>query len=72
MSKPMGRIISGNNRYKVITGEATDDRRNDLDIAQIFHWNNSQATLHSSVAYFISSDELRHLSYVIILYTSGV
>ena len=69
MSKPMGGITSGNdNGCKVITGEATDDERNDPDIAQRFHLNNSQATLH----YFISSEELYHMSYVIILDTSGV
>ena len=75
MSKPMGRITSGSdNRCKVITGEATDDERNDQDIAQRFHLNNSQATLHYFVAYFISSEELYHniMSYVIILDTSGV
>ena len=37
-----------------------------------FHLNNSQATLHYFVAYFISSEELYHMSYVIILDTSGV
>ena len=37
------------------------------DAAQGFHWNNSQATLHPFVAYFVDSGELRHLSYVIIL-----
>lgn len=36
------------------------------DAAQGFHWNNSQATLHPFVAYFIDSGEVRHLSYVII------
>ena len=54
---------------KVITGEATDDERNDPDIAQRFHLNNSQATLHYFVAYFISSEELYHMNYVD---TSGV
>ena len=64
MSKPMGGITSGNdNGCKVITGEATDDERNDPDIAQRFHLNNSQATLHYLVAYFISSEELYHMSY---------
>ena len=73
MSKPMGGITSGNdNGCKVITGEATDDERNDPDIAQRFHLNNSQATLHYFVAYFISSKELYHMSYVINLDTSGV
>ena len=73
MSKPMGGITSGNdNRCKVITGEATDDERNDPDVAQRFHLNNSQATLHYFVAYSISSEELYHMSYVIILDTSGV
>ena len=36
------------------------------DAAQGFHWNNSQATLHPFVAYFVDSGELCHLSYVII------
>ena len=36
------------------------------DAAQGFHWNNSQATLHPFVAYYIDSGELHHLSYVII------
>jgi hypothetical protein len=36
------------------------------DAAQGFHWNNSQATLHPFVAYFVESGELCHLSYVII------
>ena len=36
------------------------------DAAQGFHWNNSQATLHPFVAYFVDREELRHLSYVII------
>ena len=36
------------------------------DAAQGFHWNNSQATLHPFVAYFLDSGEVRHLSYVII------
>ncbi len=36
------------------------------DAAQGFHSNNSQATLHPFIAYFIDSGELCHLSYVII------
>ena len=36
------------------------------DAAQGFHWNNSQATLHPFVAYYIDSGELCHFSYVII------
>ncbi len=36
------------------------------DAAQGFHWNNSQATLHPFVAYYVDSDELHHLSYTII------
>ena len=36
------------------------------DAAQGFHWNNSQATIHPFVAYFVDSGELCHLSYVII------
>jgi hypothetical protein len=34
------------------------------DAAQGFHWNNSQATLHPFVAYYLDSGEVRHLSYV--------
>ena len=33
------------------------------DDAQGFHWNNSQATLHPFVAYYVDSRELCHLSY---------
>lgn len=36
------------------------------DAAQGFHWNNAQATIHPFVAYYIESDELRHVSYVVI------
>ena len=36
------------------------------DAAQGFHWNNSQATLHPFVAYYLDSEEVRHLSYVVI------
>ena len=36
------------------------------DAAQGFHWNNSQATIHPFVAYYIESGEVCHLSYVII------
>ena len=36
------------------------------DAAQGFHWNNSQATIHPFVAYYMKSGELQHLSYVII------
>ena len=36
------------------------------DAAQGFHWNNSQATIHPFVAYYMDSDELCHLSYVVI------
>ena len=36
------------------------------DAAQGFHWNNSQATLHPFVAYYVDCGELCHLSYVII------
>ena len=36
------------------------------DAAQGFHWNNSSATLHPFVAYYLDSEELRHLSYVVI------
>ena len=36
------------------------------DAAQGFHWNNSQATIHPFVGYYIESGEIRHLSYVII------
>ena len=36
------------------------------DAAQGFHWNNSQATIHPFVAYYIDSGKLCHLSFVII------
>ena len=36
------------------------------DAAQGFHWNNSQATVHPFVGYYIDTSEIRHLSYVII------
>ena len=36
------------------------------DAAQGFHWNNSQATIHPFVAYYLDSGEICHLSYVII------
>ena len=36
------------------------------DAAQGFHWNNSQATIHPFVVYYIDSGELCHLSYVVI------
>ena len=36
------------------------------DSAQGFRWNNSQATLHPFVAYYLDSAEIRHLSYVVI------
>ena len=36
------------------------------DAVQGFHWNNSQATNHPFVAYYVDSGELHHLSYVII------
>ena len=36
------------------------------DAAQGFHWNNSQATLHPFVAYYVDSGELCYLSYVIV------
>ena len=36
------------------------------DAAQGFHWNNSQATLHPFVAYYLDSAEVHHLSYVVI------
>ena len=32
------------------------------DAAQGFHWNNSQATIHPFVAYYMKSGELHHLS----------
>ena len=34
------------------------------DAAQGFHWNNSQATLHPFVAYYVDAGKLCHLSYV--------
>ena len=36
------------------------------DSAQSFHWNNSQATIHPFVAYYVESGELHHVSYVVI------
>ena len=36
------------------------------DAAQGFHWNNSQATIHPFVGYYIDSGEVHHLSYVVI------
>ena len=36
------------------------------DAAQGFHWNNSQATIHPFVVYFVDSDKLQHVSYVVI------
>ena len=36
------------------------------DAAQGFHWNNSQATLHPFVIYYLDSGEVCHLSYVVI------
>ena len=36
------------------------------DAAQGFHWNNSQATLHPFVAYYLESGEIHHVSYVVI------
>ena len=36
------------------------------DASQGFHWNNSQATIHPFVAYFVDLGELQHLSNVII------
>lgn len=36
------------------------------EAAQGFHWNNSQATLHPSVAYYLCSEEINHVSYMVI------
>ena len=36
------------------------------DAAQSYHWNNSQATIHIFVAYYMKSGELHLLSYVIV------
>ena len=36
------------------------------DAAQGFHWNNSQATIHLFVAYYLESGKLEHVSYVVI------
>ena len=36
------------------------------DAAQGYHWNNSQATLHPFVTYYLDSGDLCHLSYVVI------
>jgi len=35
-------------------------------VAQGFHWNNAQATIHSFIAYYTNSEKLYHLSYVIV------
>ena len=36
------------------------------DAAQGFHWNNSQATIHPFVAYYLDRGKLHHLSFVVI------
>lgn len=36
------------------------------DAAQGFHWNNSQATIHPFVVYYLDMGKLHHLSYVVI------
>lgn len=36
------------------------------DLAQGYHWNNSQATVHPFVGYYKANDELLHVSYVVI------
>ena len=36
------------------------------DAAQGFHWNNSQTTIHPFVIYYKGSDELKHISFVVI------
>ena len=36
------------------------------DAAQGFQWNNSHATLHPFVAYYRDSEEIHHVSYVMI------
>ena len=36
------------------------------DATQGFHWNNSQATLHPFIAYYLESGEIHHVSYVVI------
>ena len=36
------------------------------DAAQGFHWNNAQATIHLFVAYYIDSENLCHLNYVVV------
>ena len=36
------------------------------DAAQVFHWNNSQATIHPFVVYYKESGKLQHISYVVI------
>lgn len=36
------------------------------DAAEGFHWNNSQATIHPFVVYYMDSGELRHVSYAVI------
>lgn len=36
------------------------------DAAQGFHWNNSQATIHPFVVYYLDMGKLSHLSYIVI------
>lgn len=36
------------------------------DAAQAFHWNNSQATLHTFVVYYRENDKLKHYNHVVI------
>ena len=36
------------------------------DASQGFHWNNTQATIHPFIAYYLESDEVHQLSYVVI------
>ena len=36
------------------------------DASQGFHWNNTQATIHPFVAYYLESHEVHQLSYVVI------
>ena len=38
----------------------------DAYAAQGFHWNNSQATIHPFVVYYLDMGKLHHLSYVVI------
>ena len=51
----------------LVTGDFSENYAFVLqDAAQGFHWNNSQATIHPFVAYYVEFGELHHISYVVI------